>query len=106
MLSELNAIVSSYGGMEVIRLVPIPVAHLYVTGCPKHILILTKGKNTSQTDIGFILRDLTLCHGVRDGLVGSTSSGICSFHPVCLPQPPFLKYLGLNLTSSGTESKA
>lgn len=30
MLSSLNSIISAYGSMEVIRLVPIPVAHLYV----------------------------------------------------------------------------
>ena len=32
MLSHLDALVAAYGSMEVIRLVPIPVAHLQV--CP------------------------------------------------------------------------
>jgi putative membrane protein len=31
MLSHLNALTSAYGSMEVIRLVPIPVAHLSVS---------------------------------------------------------------------------
>jgi len=34
MLSQLDALTSAYGSMEVIRLVPIPVAHLQVSPNP------------------------------------------------------------------------
>ena len=40
MLSHLNALTAAYGSMEVIRLVPIPVAHLQVSPTPSCVMNL------------------------------------------------------------------
>jgi hypothetical protein len=86
MLSQLDALTSAYGSMEVIRLVPIPVAHLSVF--PRYILIrrtlLTLLQHPPQADFSTILWYSTIRYGLRDGLVGCTSSSIRSLYSVSL----------------------
>jgi putative membrane protein len=113
MLSQLDALTSAYGSMEVIRLVPIPVAHLSVF--PRSILmrrpLLTLLQHPPQADFSTILWYSTIRYGLRDGLVGCTSSSIrslysVSLHPKSGRQSQFRCYLANNSHRYGIEGIA